>query len=433
MKAKRSSASWPTTTIGKSAYLRGRIGWQGLRASEFTEEGPYLVTGTDLIGGKVDWDRCYHLSEVRFKEAPSIHLKNDDVLITKDGTIGKLALVKDCPRQAILNSGIFLLRSKDGSFIHSYIFQLLHSLLFRKFLDDNLAGSTIQHLYQHVFEAFEFPTPEPLEQKKISDILGFLDLAIEQTSRLLEKECRIRNGLITDLLSRGIDKNGSLRTEDSHTFQDTELGRFPIDWQVAPLDRLAVRGSGHTPNKRKPEYWNGGVKWVSLADSDRLDQIWIENTDKEISPLGLKNSSAVLHPKGTVVLSRDAGVGKSAILVDDMAVSQHFMAWRCNPDRLNNMYLYYWLQRDKPKFEGIALGSTILTIGLQFFKQYKIAIPIDIDEQKKIADALLLADEAVSGAREQLAKLRLLKEGLMQDLLSGKKRVTALLDQELRR
>ncbi len=201
-----------------------------------------------------------------------------------------------------------------------------------------------------------------------------------------------------------------------------------MEWEVKPLDVLATRGSGHTPNKRKTQYWNGGIKWVSLADSSKLDQVLIEETDKEISDLGIKNSSAVIHLKGTVILSRDAGVGKSAILGENMAVSQHFMAWCCKPAKLNNYYLYYWLQRDKPKFEGIASGSTIVTIGLQFFKEYMIAAPKTIAEQKQISEILSNADHVLQRSWTDLGKLKRLKTALMQDLLTGKKRVTALLN-----
>src|SRR5262245_60455006 len=103
MKDTKADLPWPTTTIARSAYLRGRIGWQGLRASEFIEEGPFLVTGTDFVGGRINWDSCYHVSEKRYAEAEYIHLKDEDVLVTKDGTIGKVALVENCPEQAVLN------------------------------------------------------------------------------------------------------------------------------------------------------------------------------------------------------------------------------------------------------------------------------------------------------------------------------------------
>jgi type I restriction enzyme S subunit len=298
-------------------------------------------------------------------------------------------------------------------------------------VDQAIKGATLNKEKLKRIE-FDFPG-DRREQEKIAEILASVDMAVEQTELFLAKQQRIFAGLMHDLLAYGIDERGHIRSERTHAFKNSELGRIPKEWDVCLLDHLAQRGSGHTPNKGKSAYWNGGIKWVSLADSRKLDQIWINETDKEISELGLKNSSAVLHPKGTVILSRDAGVGKSAILADEMAVSQHFMAWRCKPSRLYNYYLYYWLQKDKPRFEGIASGSTIVTIGLQFFKEYKIAVPIDVAEQKRIAEALGCADKAIAQIDENLEKLRALKTGLMQGLLTGRRRVTSLLGQMTQR
>ena len=145
-------------------------------------------------------------------------------------------------------------------------------------------------------------------------------------------------------------------------------------WQSVLLDSVAKRGSGHTPDKKHPEYWNGDIKWLSLKDSDRLDNLYIADTAERITPAGIANSSAVEHPAGTVVLSRDAGVGKRAITRDVMAVSQHFMAWQCG-EPLSNHFLYYWLQHKKPEFERIAIGNTIKTIGLPYFKAFEIPLP----------------------------------------------------------
>ena len=110
-------------------------------------------------------------------------------------------------------------------------------------------------------------------------------------------------------------------------YKRTDVGAIPEDWSVSLLDSVAVRGSGHTPDKKHPEYWDGSIPWISLADSPELDNGYIYETTSTITPAGIQNSSAVIHPPETVVLTRDAGVGKSAIMGQAMAVSQHFMAW----------------------------------------------------------------------------------------------------------
>lgn len=311
-----------------------------------------------------------------------------------------------------------------------YVFYLLynnfHSGLVYKY-QQQTTGIINFKLREYGSEAVSIPKSRA-EQFKIAEVLSKVDSAIAQTETLIAKQQRIMTGLMQGLLTRGIDEHGRLRSEATHAFKDSSLGRIPVEWEVNLLDAMATRGSGHTPSKQRPEYWNGGIKWISLADSSALDQVHIDETEHEISDLGIRNSSAVLHPPGTVVLSRDAGVGKSAVIQTSMAVSQHFMAWRCGK-RLHNYYLYYWLQNDKPRFEGIASGSTIVTIGLQFFKKYRIAHPIDPNEQISIAKVLLKSDETARRFEENLVKLHHLRTALMQDLLTGKVRVTPLMQQ----
>ncbi|PSF09676.1 restriction endonuclease subunit S [Marinobacter fuscus] len=198
---------------------------------------------------------------------------------------------------------------------------------------------------------------------------------------------------------------------------------IPTGWKYDLLDKFATRCSGHTPSKSFPEYWDGGIKWISLADSFRLDQGYVYETDKEISEAGIANSSAELHPAETVVLSRDAGIGKSGVMAEPMAVSQHFIAWKCdNSERMNSWFLYSWLQFNKAEFERQAVGSTIKTIGLPYFKKLKIAVP-PYTEQKKIAQILSTWDKAITTTEQLLANSQQQKKALMQQLLTGKKRL----------
>jgi len=200
-------------------------------------------------------------------------------------------------------------------------------------------------------------------------------------------------------------------------------GFYPQDWQVSLLDQCTKRGSGHTPDKQHPEYWNGGIKWVSLADSSKLDNGLISKTAQEVSEKGIENSSAVVHPAGTVVVSRDAGVGKSAILGEEMAVSQHFIAWQCdNKKKVNSWYLYYWLQTVKRELERQAVGSTIKTIGLPYFKKILFPHP-KYAEQEKIAVVLRTWDQAIETTEKLIKNSQAQKKALMQQLLTGKKRL----------
>ena len=416
-------------------------GWKEGRLGELSS---VEIGGTPSRGVAAYWDSAHDTSNVWIsikdmrqrlitgsaEQISDLGVKKSNVKLQQPGTV-LLSFKLSIGRVAIAAVPLFTNEAIAGlsptGLTRDFLFHGLQGWDLLQGVDQAIKGATLnkQKLKKILFR---YPESER-EQGKIAEVLSTVDRAIEETEALIAKQQRIKTGLMQDLLTRGIDEHGNLRSEQTHEFKDSPLGRIPVEWDVTLLDSLAVRGSGHTPNKQRPAYWNGGIKWVSLADSSKLDDLYISDTDKEISELGLNNSSAVLHPAGTVILSRDAGVGKSAILAHEMAVSQHFMAWRCKPTKLDNIYLYYWLQRDKPKFEGIASGSTIVTIGLQFFRAYSIAAPREVDEQIAISTKLKNADSAIAQTTLHSRKLRRLKTALMQDLLTGNRRVTALLEQ----
>ncbi|MDE1193734.1 MAG: restriction endonuclease subunit S [Pseudomonas sp.] len=322
-----------------------------------------------------------------------------------------------------------VLRAKPG-IDPRFVFHVTQSQRFRRAAERQMVGSAGQQRVQRqFFDEFFVREFSSDEQTLIAKILDTLDNTIRATEAIIDKLKIVKQGLLHDLLTRGIDSNGELRPPQSEMpqhYKESPLGWIPKEWEVRLLDSVAVRGSGHTPNKNIASYWNAGIKWVSLADSHNLDKIFIHETDKEVSELGIANSSAVVHPSGTVILSRDAGIGKSAILVGNMAVSQHFMAWRCG-EKMNNLFLYFYLQREKPKFESIAIGSTIKTIGLPFFKSYNVVVPPRY-EQDQIVAILMTTEQNLTDHSSELDKLKQQKVGLMDDLLTGRVRVTPLLE-----
>ena len=269
-------------------------------------------------------------------------------------------------------------------------------------------GTTVKGIRKDVLLSFPMLLPPLDEQRRIAEVLRSVDEAIASESEYEQQAKVVRRAFLHEHFHMGDWADGS---------------PLPDGWQLLLLDQVAVRGSGHTPNKKIPEYWNGGIKWVSLQDTKRLDNVYISETAQQISADGISNSSAVLHPAGVVVISRDATVGRSAITAEAMAVSQHFIAYRCGSD-LDNHYLYYWLQRMKPVFERVGAGSTIKTIGLPFFKGLRIALP-PLGLQTEIASALLDMDQSIMACQRTLTSLVKIKAALMSDLLSGRVRVPA--------
>jgi len=193
---------WGKVNIGDNAILKARIGWQALTTKEYLDTGAkILVTGTDFDAGNVNWDSCCFVSDWRYKQDANIQLKTNDVLITKDGTIGKVGFINELPLPATLNSGVFVIRPKLQSFHPKYLFYVLTSSIFKNFMKGITAGSTITHLYQKDFVNFEFSSPDIEEQKAIADILSDMDSEIQAFEQRLAKTRQIKQGMMQELLT----------------------------------------------------------------------------------------------------------------------------------------------------------------------------------------------------------------------------------------
>lgn len=397
----------PTTRIADKAKV---FMGQSPPSAANSEKGE----GLPFIQGNAEFGRRHPTPMLRCS-VPTRIAEAGDLLLSVRAPVGEL---NQAVERTVIGRGLSALRFDPVQQNFAW-----HSVKFAASTLNRVAqGSTFVAVGREDVERLEIPWHDEVNSD-IATVLDTVDEAIAKTEAVIAKLRQIRAGLLHDLLTRGLNKNGQLRDPIAHPeqFQDSPLGQIPKEWEVCLLDDVAIRGSGHTPSKDVSSYWNGGIKWVSLADSDKLDRIYISETDKEISELGIENSSAVKHPAGTVILSRDAGIGKSAILEQEMAVSQHFIAWRCGK-RLHNVFLYYWLQQNKSRFEAIAMGSTIKTIGLAYFKRLQIAVP-QIDEQQTAADVMLASEAAISAEEVELIKLHQLNSGLMTDLLTGLVRV----------
>jgi len=176
---------WDINKLFNLCTIKGRIGWKGLRSDEFKENSyAYLVTGQDFKSADIDWKKCYQIDKERYDEDPYIQLNEGGLLVTKDGSIGKIAKVGKLDKPACLNSGIFVLKQRKDIFYPNYLYWYLESpLLLRYNSFINTGGTTIIHLYQNVFERFTLLIPPMDEQQSIA---SYLDKKCGEIDKLLE-------------------------------------------------------------------------------------------------------------------------------------------------------------------------------------------------------------------------------------------------------
>lgn len=193
---------WVKVAFNSVITPKARIGWQGLKKHEYLMSGySYLIGGTDFFQGTVRLDSISFVSKERYGMDTNIQVSENDVLVTKDGTIGKVAIVPYLSKPATLNSGVFVFRT-TSRLMPSFLYRVLSSSVFKKFIDALSAGSTIKHLYQKDLKKFEFKIPRDSgEQEAIAELLTSLDTEIAALEEEKDKILQIKDGAMDDLLT----------------------------------------------------------------------------------------------------------------------------------------------------------------------------------------------------------------------------------------
>ena len=183
------SEQWMSTHVASKSVLKARIGWQGLTASEYRTSGRYrLVSGTEFADGSVDWNATPFVTKWRYEQDAGIQLRHGDVLLTKDGSIGKTAYVDTLPGPAALNSGVFVIRPIRDAYDSRFFYYTLRSRVFEEFLARLSAGSTISHLYQRDLVGLVLDMPPTVEeQRAIAAMLADVDDEISGSGRASTK------------------------------------------------------------------------------------------------------------------------------------------------------------------------------------------------------------------------------------------------------
>ena len=291
-------------------------------------------------------------------------------------------------------------------------------------------GSTMQHITRKELERFvaPFPTYEH-EQAKIAEVLSTVDRAIEETEALIAKYQRIKTGLMQDLLTRGIDEHGNLRSEQTHEFKDSPLGRIPVEWELRSLGQCVRADAPICYGILMPgQGVDNGVPVIKVKDivGGRIVQDNLLLTDRRIDRQyrrsRLRSGDLVITIRGTT--------GRLAVIppeLDGANITQDTARVRLSDDH-SARFCFYCLQSESAQAQ-IALhtiGQAVKGINIGDVKRLLLAMP-SLHEQERLADRFEGLEKTTYATSRALAKLKSTKAGLMKDLLTGDRRVAALL------
>jgi len=384
----------------------------------------------------------YITDKIQFMEASAtpaeidrFSLKSGDVIITKDSEtpddIGIPAVIMEKINNLVCGYHLALIRPDVDQVDSIYLAKQLSTSRVARFFALHASGSTRYGLPTSTIESVEIPTPPKPEQAKIAEILSTVDRAIEQTKAMIAKQQRIKAGLMQDLLTRGIDEHGNLRSEQTHQFKDSPLGRIPVEWEVKPLGQVSNLITNGFVGVATPHYTESseGIPYL-YGNNIRNNYVDLTKVTLINRSFHSKQHKSQLQP-GDMLTVQSGHIGTTAVVPDSLSESNchaliitKFKKEMLSPDFVS-FYCNFCLETGS--MSHLFIGSTIKHINTSDFAKFAIPFPPK-DEQFQIAHRLLDLSNTVNVAGAKLTKLHSLKTALMQDLLTGKKRVTALLN-----
>jgi type I restriction enzyme, S subunit len=415
---------WEVKKIKYTTYVKGRIGWQGLKSDEFIDEGPFLVTGTDFNNGVVNWDGCYHISEERYNEALPIQLQEDDLLITKDGSIGKLAMVVNKPEKAILNSGIFVTRPLNNDYFPKFLYWILSSKVFDDFIRYFETGSTIKHLYQETFVNFSYPFPTYSEQMNISNFLDKkckeIDHVIQLKKKQIETLKQYRQSLISETMTRGLKPNVEMKDSGDILFRN-----IPSHWEIKKTKNIVKVTDGTHDTPSYIDKSGESVPFITSKDiiNGEIDFSNTKYISYENYILINKRSNV---KKNDVIMPMIGTVGNAAIVRTDRPFSiKNVALFKTEKDSILSEFLFYLIESNifKEQFRLLNRGGVQSFLSLGTIQNLKFLFPPK-EEMENINQYLntkvIEIEKLIEDQKNQINIIQKYRQSLIYETVTGK-------------
>jgi type I restriction enzyme S subunit len=375
------------------------------------EKGIAFLQGCAEFGDKFPIPKNYCI-------APKKLSPKDSILISVRAPVGDLNLAD---REYVIGRGLAgIVPIKTSRNFLYYSIQQYKNQLERVSQGSTFAAINSADLYNFLINIYPLP-----HQRKIARILTTVDNIIEKTEAAIAKYKAIKQGMMHDLFTRGIDvKTGKLRPkfEDaSQLYKESPLGWIPKEWEVKRLDEIGQVVTGNTPSTTNQKYYGSDYLFISPADIGKTK--YLVDSEKKLSVLGYKISRGI--PVGSIcVVCIGSTIGKMAINRHDCATNQQINTIITNNNTLNEYY-YYSINRYVKKQLYIEAGlQAVPIVNKSTFEKLKIAMPHNEKESDTIAKRLGSMDAYIEKLTIEEDKLLIIKQGLMQDLLTGRKEVT---------
>lgn len=398
----RDKGEWEPTTIGEHVNLLSGFPFEGMDIIEDSAGVP-LMRGINITEGRIRHDPDYD----RFYLGPTetlarYRLQEGDLVIGMDGSkVGKnSAMITSADAGALLVQRVARLHS-NRQVTMRFIFQIVNSPKFHSYVDRINTSSGIPHISAKQINDFPLAIPCDAEQKKIAECLSSLDGLIAAEGRKLAALRDHKRGLMQQLFPQPGQTQPRLRFPE---FRDKG------EWESSALRDCGEIVTGMTPSTKNTDLWGGEVLFITPTDISE-EHKYQHNTQRNV----VETKSTRVLPAGSIVYTCIASIGKMAITVHASTTNQQINTI-IPKHGINNEFIYYSLISLTPWIKSIPASSTLPIINKSEFSKICVMIPLDPQEQQRIADCLTALDSLITAHAAKIDALKQHKRGLMQQL-----------------
>ena len=393
--------AWEQRKLSEICTMHARIGWQNLRTSEFLDSGDYyLITGTDFEDGRINLSTCHYVEKDRFEQDKKIQIKNGSILITKDGTLGKVAFVENLDKPATLNAGVFNVEIIENDVDNRYLFQYLKAPFLMDYVNSKATGGTIKHLNQSILVDFPVQMPESAEQQKIGAYFSRLDHLIT----LHQRKCDALQKFKKSMLQKMFPQNGE-------SVPEIRFAGFTDAWEQRKFSDFTFAAGERNKDDLDLEPFAITNNQGFIAQSEAHDDFgYMKDVDRKMY-IVVKPNSFAYNPARINVGSLGYYEGAENVIVSSLyEVFQ-------TAEYVDDKFLKHWFKTKafQDWIERLQEGSVRLYFYYDKLCECIMSMP-SVEEQRKIGAYLDKIDNLITLHQRKLETLQKMKKSLLQKM-----------------
>jgi type I restriction enzyme S subunit len=417
---------WTISRIKEKGSVRARVGWKALKASEYVDNGFAFLSTPNIKNKEIDFNNVNYITYDRYVESPEIMLKEDDILLAKDGsTLGIVNIVTCLPRETTVNSSIGVLRF-DKTVFNKYIFYQIESKYIQDKIQLKKSGMGVPHLFQQDINNFIIVIPPLLEQKAITNYLDTKTAQIDTKIDLLTKKAtmygNLKQSLINEAVTHGLDKTVVMKESGVEW-----IGEVPDNWDIFSMKQIftyVVDNRGKTPPIE-----NSGIPMLEIRHLRGSSKYPLSDYDKFVSQETYDSFFRNYLQVGDILFGTVGSIGQTAIVPKgfNYCIAQNIVGFRTQKNYCPDFFYYLLTSVSFLKCMSLANKQSIQE-SIKISNLIRNIIPVPpSSEQKAIADYLdtktIHIDRIIETIKIQIEKLKELRKTLINDVVTGKIKV----------